>query len=979
MSVSFSNFPAPFPATGKNIHSVTSDHFVLYGGSATICQRFCGLKLWLLDRLKLKHCSKKHGLSESKIIKNQDKLDSHLETSSSNDGRDSEGVSTFSVPNVTKRPTSKLQAHSPNFPVQSDQAPSLCIAVIGATGELARRKIFPALFALYYSGFLPENVGIVGYSRKNLTDEDLRSIIASTLTCRIDHRENCGDKIDAFLSRTYYLNGGYDNREGMLKLSALMEHIEGGFEANRIFYLSVPQEALLDVASTLAICAQTQKGWNRIIIEKPFGFDALSSHWLTKALLSQFQEKQLYRIDHLLGRNLIENLTVLRFSNLIFEPLWSRTYIRSIQVILSEEMGVQSGRYFDGYGIIRDIVHSHILQTIALLAMEPPISLNGEDIRNEKMSLTSCVLLNLVKGIKASVYQVAAYVNVIVKVLRSICRLEPSNVILGQYKATSDDKIDVKLNSPTPTYFAAVLYIDNARWDGVPFLIKAGMGLIKHRVEIRIQFRHVPGNIYHDRFGHNINLATNELILRDVPDEAILVRVNNKVPGLGLQLDASELNLLYKDKYNAEVPDSYEHLLLDVIDGDNHLFMRSDELTAAWNILNPVLQEIDKNNIAPELYELGGRGPVGAYYLWAKHGVKILRSICRLEPGNVILGQYKATSGDKVDVKLNSLTPTYFAAALYIDNASWDGVPFLIKAGIGLIRHGRSPRKASSPEVPAHTDKSEYVGCFPGANPPTLKSDMKEIGLADDVLVDEQDIPAPVPLLLGSYRTHLLADFCHQTSAHHVCSRNLAVLGRVGLEKAAKEDAEGVEPIVIEEENSPPRAIPADVGEASTPPDAAGDTPLHMRRSSQPMLLGLLICHLLEHISSLGRAADPGTLGFWSRHKQALRLVEPLHALDPGTLGFWSRHKQALRLGEPLHALALRLDEPLHAFNSSGLGFCSPSRGRADPGTLGFCLAIKRALRLDEPLHAFKFFKDWDSARLLVVEQILARLASVSP
>ncbi|KAK9192553.1 hypothetical protein WN944_003246 [Citrus x changshan-huyou] len=259
--------------------------------------------------------------------------------------------------------------------------------------------------------------------------------------------ENCGGKIDAFLSRTYYLNGGYDNREGMLKLSALMEHIEV-----RIFYLSVPQEALLDVASTLAICAQTQKGRNRIIIEKPFGFDALSSHWLTKALLSKFQEKQLYRIDHLLGKNLIENLTVLR-------------------------------------------------------------------------------------------------------------------------------------------------------------------------VEIRIQFRHVPGNIYHDRFGHNINLATNELILRDVPDEAILV-VNNKVPGLGLQLDASELNLLYKDKYNAEVPDSYEHLLLDVIDGDNHLFVRSDELTAAWNILNPVLQEIDKNDIAPELYELGGRGPVGAYYLSAKHGVQ---------------------------------------------------------------------------------------------------------------------------------------------------------------------------------------------------------------------------------------------------------------------------------------------------------------------------------------------------------------------
>lgn len=195
-------------------------------------------------------------------------------------------------------------------------------------------------------------------------------------------------------------------------------------------------------------------------------------------------------------------------------------------------------------------------------------------------------------------------------------------MILGQFKASSEDKNDVYLNSLTPTFFAAALYIDNARWDGVPFLINAGIGLLKHRVEIRIQFHHVPGNLYRERIGHNIDFATNELILRDAPDEAILVKVNNKIPGLGLQLDTSELNLLYKDKYNVEVPDSYEHLLLDVIDGDNHLFMRSDELAAAWSILTPVLNEIDKRNIAPEIYDLGGRGPVGAYYLWAKHGVR---------------------------------------------------------------------------------------------------------------------------------------------------------------------------------------------------------------------------------------------------------------------------------------------------------------------------------------------------------------------
>nr|XP_023918838.1 glucose-6-phosphate 1-dehydrogenase 4, chloroplastic isoform X1 [Quercus suber] len=609
--------PCNFPGALNNIHSLTGGRLVCYGGGANFCRRFYGLRLWILESLNLQQRNRKCGPAhEFKSIRSQEKdhLANHLETTSSCEGQvinlHNDSIETTSTqppeessaqnyePDVSTEVVTSIeskafqQTHSSSSSIEDSKAPSLCIAVIGATGELARGKIFPALFALYYSGFLPENVGIFGYSRKDLTDEELRSIIASTLTCRVDHQSNCGDKMDAFLSRTYYLNGGHDNTHGMSKLNARMEQIEGKSEANRIFYLSVPQEALLDVSSCLASNAQTQKGWNRIIIEKPFGFDALTSHQLTKSLLSKFQEKQLYRIDHLLGRNLIENLTVLRFANLVFQPLWSRTYIRNVQVILSEDLAVPTGRYFDGYGIIRDIVHSHILQTIALLAMEPPISLDGEDIRNEK-----------------------------VKVLRSIRKLEPSDIILGQYKASTGDKVDVYLNSLTPTYFASALFIDNARWDGVPFLIKAGLGLINHRVEIRIQFHRVPGNIYCERIGHNIDLATNELILRDAPDEAILVRVNNKIPGLGLQLDSPELNLLYKDKYKAEVPDSYEHLLLDVIDGDSHLFMRSDELAAAWNILTPVLHEIDRKNVAPELYELGGRGPTGAYYLWAKHGV----------------------------------------------------------------------------------------------------------------------------------------------------------------------------------------------------------------------------------------------------------------------------------------------------------------------------------------------------------------------
>ncbi|XP_062211058.1 inactive glucose-6-phosphate 1-dehydrogenase 4, chloroplastic isoform X2 [Phragmites australis] len=516
--------------------------------------------------------------------------------STSSDTLDSSTVQKNSMhlglnPSETHPPVRKEE--SALFDGHSDSEPSLCISVIGATGELARNKIFPALFALYYSGFLPQNVGIFGYSRKKLTDEGLRAMIEANLTCRVDHHENCDGKLNEFLKRTYYIDAGHDNKDGMMRLNSRMAHIEGTHAANRIFYLAVPQEALLDVALSLADRAQTKKGWNRIIIEKPFGFTGLSSHRVTQSLLSRFEEKQIYRIDHLLGKDLIENLTVLRFSNLVFEPLWSRTYIRNVQVIFSEETATEiQGRYFGNYGIIRDIVHSHILQTIALFAMEPPVSLEGEDIRDEK-----------------------------VKVLRSIRKVDLEDFVLGQLKDTSG-KVDRYTKSMTPTYFAAAMYIDNARWDGVPFLIRTGMGLMKNRAEIRIQFRHVPGNIYRERFGHDIDLDTNELVLRDQPEEAILLKVNNKVPGLGLQLDASELNLLYRDKYKVEVPDSYEHLLLDVLDGDSHLFMRSDELAAAWNVLTPIIDEIDQNRVAPELYEVGDKGPINAYYLAAKHGVR---------------------------------------------------------------------------------------------------------------------------------------------------------------------------------------------------------------------------------------------------------------------------------------------------------------------------------------------------------------------
>ncbi|XP_024389531.1 glucose-6-phosphate 1-dehydrogenase, chloroplastic isoform X2 [Physcomitrium patens] len=485
-------------------------------------------------------------------------------------------------------------------------SPFLSITVLGATGELARNKIFPALFALYYSGNLYKNIAIFGYSRSELTDEEFRDMLSESATCRVDEGEKCGEAMETFLQSVYFETGGYSTCDGMTKLDSRLKEIEGMGEANRIFYLSVPNEIVPDVSRCLSRDAQSKSGWTRLIVEKPFGSDSESSAKLADSLLQYLDESQIYRIDHHLGKELIENLTVLRFSNLVFEPLWTRTYIKSVQVMLAEDWGMEGrGGYFDQHGIIRDIVQSHLMQTIALFAMEPPVSLDGEDIRNEK-----------------------------VKVLRSMRTPSLEDFCLGQYKASISkdgksrifgylEEPGVYPNSLTPTFVAGVLYIDNARWDGVPFLIKAGYGLIKHKVEIRIQFHHVPGNLYREHIGLNMDMASNELIISVQPDEAIFLKINNKVPGLGTQLDSSELNLLYRERYDCEsIPDSYERLILDVIKGDNHLFIRSDELQASWDLLMPLLKDIEEQKVAPEMYTFGGRGPVGSYYLGAKHGVR---------------------------------------------------------------------------------------------------------------------------------------------------------------------------------------------------------------------------------------------------------------------------------------------------------------------------------------------------------------------
>lgn len=484
-----------------------------------------------------------------------------------------------------------------------EESSTLSITVVGASGDLAKKKIFPALFALFYEGCLPNDFSVFGYARTKLTHEELRVIISTTLTCRIDQRENCADKMDQFLQRCFYHSGQYNSEEDFAELNTKLNEKEEGKLSNRLYYLSIPPNIFVDVVRCASLRASSVNGWTRVIVEKPFGRDSESSGELTRCLKQYLTEEQIFRIDHYLGKELVENLSVLRFSNLVFEPLWSRNYIRNVQLIFSEDFGTEGrGGYFDQYGIIRDIMQNHLLQILALFAMETPVSLDAEDIRSEK-----------------------------VKVLRSMKPLLLQDMIVGQYKGHSKggkaypgytDDPTVPNNSLTPTFAAAAMFINNARWDGVPFLMKAGKALHTRGAEIRVQFRHVPGNLYKKNFATDLDKATNELVIRVQPDEGIYLRINNKVPGLGMRLDRSDLNLLYRSRYTREIPDAYERLLLDAIEGERRLFIRSDELDAAWDLFTPALKELEQKKIVPELYPYGSRGPVGAHYLASKYNVR---------------------------------------------------------------------------------------------------------------------------------------------------------------------------------------------------------------------------------------------------------------------------------------------------------------------------------------------------------------------
>ncbi|KAF7790827.1 hypothetical protein EIP86_001784 [Pleurotus ostreatoroseus] len=471
------------------------------------------------------------------------------------------------------------------------------IIVLGASGDLAKKKTFPALFNLFRADFLPKDVKIVGYARTKMDDAEYHKRITSYIK-GVESDED-KTKLDQFKAAATYISGGYEDDESFQKLNDHIKELESQFqgnERNRLFYLALPPSVFIPVAAHLKGNCYTTAGANRIIVEKPFGKDLDSSRELLGALKTHWKEDETYRIDHYLGKEMTKNMLVLRFANVALGAAWDKNSISNVQITFKEPFGTEGrGGYFDEFGIIRDILQNHLLQVLSILTMERPVSFAAEDIRDEK-----------------------------VKVLRCIPPIEREDTLLGQYVAANGkpgylDDDTVPHNSVCPTFAATTLWIHNPRWEGVPFILKAGKALNEAKVEIRIQFKDVTQGIFKD-------ISRDELVIRLQPQEAVYLKLNMKSPGLYTRAIPTEMDLTYKRRFaDVHIPEAYESLILDALKGDHSNFVRDDELDVAWKIFTPILHWIDgKHGPAPKpvSYPYGSRGPKELDAFIKKYGFK---------------------------------------------------------------------------------------------------------------------------------------------------------------------------------------------------------------------------------------------------------------------------------------------------------------------------------------------------------------------
>lgn len=464
---------------------------------------------------------------------------------------------------------------------------SLILVIFGASGDLAKRKLIPAIFELYKENLLPEGFAILGVSRTEFTDDAFRDEVF--LKNSLLSLEGVDDKTKHTFSRKLFYQPidtmeAEDYAQVKTRLSQLDEKLQ--LPGNYIFYLSTPPSLYSLIPAFLARQGlnMSEKGWRRLVIEKPFGYDLASAQALNRELQQYFNETQIFRIDHYLGKETVQNLLVTRFANGVFEPLWNRNYIQHIEMTSAEDQGVGSrGGYYDKSGALRDMLQNHLMQVAAHVAMEPPISASAEAIRAEKLKLFQSL-----RPIKEE--EVARY---------AIRGQYLSSTIRGKKIKGYREEEGVPEDSITETYAALKFYIDNWRWAGVPFYIRTGKRLPTKVTEVVITFKTPPHTLFRNENG--LSHLNNQIIIRIQPDEGLLLKFGMKVPGAGFDVKTVGMDFHYSDLTDAKVPEAYERLLLDVIKGDATLYARGDSVEESWRFVKPII-DVWENDPKAKIY-----------------------------------------------------------------------------------------------------------------------------------------------------------------------------------------------------------------------------------------------------------------------------------------------------------------------------------------------------------------------------------------
>jgi glucose-6-phosphate 1-dehydrogenase len=489
-------------------------------------------------------------------------------------------------------------------------SPPTAVVIFGASGDLTARKLIPAIYNLAHDGLLPADFYLIGFGRKPIPDAGFQEIAAAAIK-EFSRREMDPAVWARLAARTLYVSGGYDEPAAYTRLGARIAGLEKdiGQPLQSLFYISTPPSVFAPIlknlgTSGLAARYVRQPTQSKVIIEKPFGRDLASAQALNQSLLGEFEESQVFRIDHYLGKETVQDLLVQRFANAIFEPLWNRNFIEHVQITVAEEVGVGTrAGYYEQSGCLRDMIQNHTMQLLALTAMEPPVSFDPESIRDEKVKLLKAIQPLRLDGSASDVAR-AQYA---------------AGMLGGQAVPGYLDEKDIAPQSATESYAALRLSINNWRWHGVPFYLRSGKRMARRVSEIAIRFKRAPGNIFaeSDRF----NLAPNTLAFQIQPDEGLSLVLNAKVPGLETRTQPVKMNFRYATTFGSNTPEAYERLVLDAMIGDGTLFIRGDETERSWQLITPILEHwAAQGRTGMDSYPAGSWGPASSAALLTANG-----------------------------------------------------------------------------------------------------------------------------------------------------------------------------------------------------------------------------------------------------------------------------------------------------------------------------------------------------------------------